>query len=44
MPVGKSWGPVLVLFLQPEHVRQTNARMPTSTQAKGLEMRSADDA
>jgi hypothetical protein len=44
MPVGKSWALVLVLFLQPEHDNQTNNRMPASTQAKGLEMRTADDA
>jgi hypothetical protein len=44
MPVGKSWDLVLVLFLQPEHDRQTNARMPASKQAKVLETRPADDA
>ena len=38
MPVGKSCDLMLALFLQPENARQINARMPTSTQAKGLEI------
>ena len=38
MPVGKSWDMVVILFLHAVHDSQTNARMPTSTQAKGLEL------